>query len=801
MEFYSVIAIVLVIVAIIGLFGYLLFVLFLDSRRRAVQEDFTEEQVYFSVRVPRDNEYEIGNAEQMFAGLYSLFEKKRFSRLFKEQIAVSFEIVALKDKIKFYVVCPKKVAELVERQILGAYPSAEVIAGEDYNIYPENSFIEYSELRLDKDSHLPIVLHDKLGSDPLNLITGTLSKVNEGEALAIQYLISPADDKWRKVGRTTLNSIEKAQKDPENKSPSKLPQEVIQGIGDKISKIGFETTIRIISVAKSKEVAKLNLTNTQATFQQFNNPEANRFSKLKVGRIEGYLRDRSIVSDFINRIPPIWSEDSVLNTAELATIFHYPSKKVETPHIEWLMAKNAPADETVGSTGLWLGTSAFRGQEKDIAMGSIDDRRRHMYIIGQTGTGKSYFMQNLALQDINAGHGVCYIDPHGDGLDWLLERIPAHRAEDVIYWDPGDTEKPFGFNVLDNRDEKEKHFVANSFYKMIQKLFDPNNQGITGPLLERAMRSVLLTSMAKKGGTLIESMKCLLLDWDVINDLKQYTSDPFVKDYWEKEIPATPENRRGELMGYFTSKLDRFISNQLMRNMLGQAQSSFDLRSVMDNKKILFVNLSKGKIGAENSEFLGLILIPRILSAAMSRADTPLEQRVDFFLYVDEFQNFATDDFEDILSEARKYRLNLVVANQYIGQIKEEIKQAIIGNVGTKVTFRVGLDDAEYLEKEYAPVFNKNDLTNIENQNAYVKLMVNGKPSPPFSMRTTFKKFPKGDPAMRDLIIQISRNVYGRDKALVEEEIIRRMNPKKTGATGPTTGTPNPLNAPSNLNF
>lgn len=797
MDLYLIIAFIVFSFAVVGLFLYFIYIYFLDSQRRAAQENIVEDQVYFSVKIPRDNEYEIANAEQMFAGLYSLFEKKGFGEFFKEQIAVSFEIVALKDKIKFYVVCPSKVADLVERQILGAYPTAEVTATNDYNVYPENSYIEYAELRLDKDSHLPIVLHDKLTADPMNLITGAISKVGDGEALVIQYLVAPAEDKWRKAGRTVLKNIEKAAKDPENKSASSLPQETVQAITEKIAKIGFDTTIRVISVSRNKEIAKLNLSNVQATFQQFNSPEGNKFGKLKVGKIKGFLREKSIVNDFINRIPPLWSKPSVLNTAELATVFHYPSKKVETPHIEWLMAKKAPADETVASQGLWLGTSTFRGVERDIAMGSMDDRRRHMYIIGQTGTGKSYFMQNLALQDINAGHGLAYLDPHGDGIQWLLERIPAHRAEDVIYFDPGDFEKPFGFNVLDNHSEEDKHFVANSFYKMIQKLFDPNNQGITGPLLERAMRSVLLTSMAKKGGTLIEAMKCLLLDWDVINDLKQYTDDPFVRDYWEKEIPATPENRRGELMGYFTSKLDRFISNRLMRNMLGQSVSSFDLRDVMDNKKILLVNLSKGKIGAENSEFLGLLLIPRILSAAMSRVNIPVEERKDFFLYVDEFQNFATDDFSTILSEARKFRLNLVVANQYIGQMKEEIKNAVFGNVGTIVSFRVGLDDAEYLEGQFAPIFSKNDLSNIENQNAYIKLMVDGRYPQPFSIRTTFKKFPPGDPAMSDLIKQISRNVYGRDRVLVEEEILRRMNPKKNPSPAPNpTATQN-----GNFNF
>lgn len=787
-----VLIIILVLALMLLILGvYIGILTFLDSVRRSRQEEELEDQTILSVRVPKDNEYEIPNADQMFSGLYSIFQSKSLEKWFKGQPSISFEIVGFKEKIKFYVVCPTKIVNLVERQILGAYPSAEVSVTKDYNLYGENSHVEHLELRLNKESHLPIVLHDKLTSDPMNIITGSLSKVGEGEAVAIQYLISPVNDDWRKVGRSVIKNVEKSQRDSENKSGPNIPQEVIQGITDKIAKIGFDTTIRIISVAKDKDTAKSALSNVQAAFQQFNNPQMNKFSKLELTQYRGVLRNRSLVYDFINRIPPIWGDASVLNTAELATIFHYPSKKVETPFIEWLMAKKAPADETVASNGLWLGVASYRGQEKDVAMAKIEDRRRHMYIIGQTGTGKSKFMENMALQDINAGHGLCYIDPHGDGIDFLLQRIPAHRAEDVIYFNPGDFEKPFGFNILDHNSEEDKHFVVNAFYKMIQKLFDPNNQGITGPLLERAVRMTMLTAMAKKGTSMLEVMKCLLLDWDVINDLKQHINDPLILDYWEKEIPATPENRRGELMGYFTSKLDRFVSNTLMRNMIGQANSSFNIREAMDTKKILLINLAKGRIGAENSEFLGLLLIPRILSAAMSRSDTPEELRKDFFLYVDEFQNFATDDFAVILSEARKFRLNLIVANQYIGQMKDEVRNAVFGNVGSIVSFRVGLDDAEYLEGQFSPVFSKSDLTNIENQNAYIKLMVDGRYPPPFSIQTTFKQWPQGNPQMKDLIVQISRNVYGRDRTIVEEEIIRRVNStKKPAGSNPTQNMP-----------
>lgn len=401
------------------------------------------------------------------------FEKKPFGGIFSGQQVVSFEILALKDKIKFYVVCSKKVADLVEKQILGAYPTAEVLPSKDYNIFPEKGYVEYSELRLAKESYFPIVLFDKLNADPMNIITSTLAKVGDEEGIALQFLITPASDKWRNTGQSVLKNIEQAQKDPENKSASSLPQDVIQAISTKIAKIGFDTTIRIISVAQTKEIAKNNRLNVEAAFQQFNNPQGNSFAPIKLNFIKSFLRNRNLVYDFINRVPPIWGKDSVLNTAELATIFHFPNKKVETPYIEWLTAKKAPADETVQSQGLWLGTTSFRGQHKDVAMGNIDDRRRHLYIIGQTGTGKSYFMQNLALQDIYAGHGLCYIDPHGDSIEWLLERIPPHRIEDVIYWNPGDFDRPFGFNILDHRSEDEKHFIVNAFYKMIQKLFDP----------------------------------------------------------------------------------------------------------------------------------------------------------------------------------------------------------------------------------------------------------------------------------------------------------------------------------------
>ncbi|MCX8034897.1 MAG: hypothetical protein N3A71_01245 [Candidatus Dojkabacteria bacterium] len=761
-------------------FLYLVIVFILDDIRRDSYAKYTDDLTYFIVRVPKNNEYDISNAVQMYSSLHSLLENNKFSFIANPQKIISFEVVAFRQKIIFYVVCSSSIADSVEKQILGAYPKAEVLRSSDYNLFFDDCYVEFAELRLKKESYYPILTHekDRLVNDPMNVLTSTIAKLQDNESFAVQFLMTPANDSWAKEGRSLIKSVDKQMKDPENKSGPSIPQEVIQLITDKISKVGFDLTIRLISVSYDELNAKRILTTVKDSFGQFTNAQGNSFTEYKPkGWLKSYLRKKNIINDFINRIPPIWAKQSVLNVSELATVFHFPNKNVETPFIDWLLAKMAPAHESVHTKGVWLGVANFRGMTRDVCMGNIDDRRRHMYIIGQTGTGKSKFMDNLALQDINAGHGICFIDPHGEEVEWLLERIPPHRIEDVIYWDPGDFERPFGFNILENYSEEDKHAVVNSFYAMIQKLFDPNNQGITGPVLERAIRSTLLLAMSKPGTTLIEAMKCLLLDWNVINHLLQYATDPFVIDYWTKEVPSTPENRRGELLGYFTSKLDRFISNRVMRNMLGQSKSAFELRQVMDSGKILLINLSKGRIGKENSEFLGLLLVPKILRAAMTRVDIPQEKRKDFFLYVDEFQNFATDSFAEILSEARKFRLNLTVANQYTGQMRKEIRDAVFGNVGTIVAFRVGPDDAPYLEEVFSPTFDKNDLLNLPNQTAYIKLMVDGRYVDPFSIKTTFKKWPQGNPTIRDIAIQISRTMYGKDKAIVEEDILRRMNP------------------------
>ena len=399
-----------------------------------------------------------------------------------------------------------------------------------------------------------------------------------------------------------------------------------------------------------------------------------------------------------------------------------------------------------------------------------------MYIIGKTGTGKSEFLKQMIMQDIIAGEGVAVIDPHGDLIEDVLRLIPPKRAEDVILFDPSDLERPMGFNMLEAADEQQKHFVANSIIGLMYKLFDPNKTGIIGPRFEHAVRNAMLTVMYEKGSTFVEVVR-ILTDQNYVQELLPKVQDPIIKRYWTDQIAQTSDFHKSEVLDYIVSKFGRFVTNKMIRNIIGQSDSAFSFRKVMDEQKILLINLSKGKIGEENSNFLGLVLVPKILVAAMSRQDIPMDQRKNFFLYVDEFQNFATPDFAQILSEARKYRLNLIVANQFIGQMDEEIKNAIFGNVGTIASFRVGVTDANYLQHEFQPVFNENDLINIDRFNAYMRTLVGGEPVLPFSLDTT-KDISK-EKAMRndrvaELIRELSRLKYGKAVDVIEQEIAKR---------------------------
>ncbi|OGG25776.1 hypothetical protein A2960_05325 [Candidatus Gottesmanbacteria bacterium RIFCSPLOWO2_01_FULL_39_12b] len=429
----------------------------------------------------------------------------------------------------------------------------------------------------------------------------------------------------------------------------------------------------------------------------------------------------------------------------------------------------------IPQSGLFLGKSIYRGITKPVYM-ELDDRRRHVYIIGKTGVGKSVLLQEMIVQDIRKGRGMAVIDPHGDLIERILPLIPPERAEEVIYFDPSDSERPMGLNMLEAKTEEQKHFIVTSIIGLMYKLFDPQKTGIIGPRFEHAIRNAMLTVMVEPGSSFVEVVR-VLTDTAFVQELLPKVSDPIVKRYWTDQIAQTSDFHKSEVLDYIVSKFGRFVTNKLIRNIIGQSKSSFDFRKVMDEGKILLINLAKGKMGEENSNFLGLILVPKILVAAMSRVDTPEEKRRDFFLYVDEFQNFATPDFAQILSEARKFRLNLCVANQFIGQMDEEVKNAVFGNVGTLIAFRVGVTDANYLQHWYTPVFSESDLINVDVYNAYINTIVGNKPMSPFSvdMRKDLSQVKKMEnPKVAQAIIQLSRLKYGRPKELVEAEIVQR---------------------------
>lgn len=755
----------LVIVAlIVGVVAFLI-----RKKKIGSQEKNSLESSILEVRLPKENEVEIKAAEQLYTGLYDLAKVKGIDSIIKSPPHITFEIVAFPDSIRFYVVVPKKYRTMVEKQIHAVYTTAEVVDADEYNLFSVGTKVSYSELRLLGGEYKPIRTMDDLGNDPMASITNSMSKLVEGEAAAVQIMIRPTDGSWRKKGKGYVGRVRGNNSDPEKKRIN-VSDDVLSGIEQKCAKSGFYTVIRVVTVGNSSSMAKTHLDNIVSSFQQFNREGMGKIGKYKPSRF-----DKShFPKDFLYRIMPP-AKESVLNIDELSTLFHFPNKNIHTPSIHWLLSKRAPAGGEIPEDGdVWLGTSIYRNVSRPVSM-LMDDRRRHMYVVGKTGSGKSKFLNSMALQDIINGKGVAFLDPHGEEAEFILERIPPERAEDVIYFNPADIDRPLGFNMMEYFDENDKHRVVNSFIGLLYKMFDPHQQGIVGPRLERAVRNAMLTAMAEQGNTLIEVVR-LITDPKFVQQKLPLVQDDMVRRYWTDEIAQTSDFHKSEVLGYIVSKFDRFITNKLMRNIVGQSKSSFNLRHIMDEGKILIVNLSKGQVGEENAQFLGLLLIPKILSAAMSRADIPQDERKDFYLYVDEFQNFATEEFAQILSEARKYRLNLIVGNQYIAQIDPKIRDAVFGNVGSIVSFKVGVQDADYLQNEFYPVFTQNDLINLENINAYAKVLVKGEAPAPFSMATWYDLKNKYPPNLEvsKMITELSRLRYGRDKDIVEAEIRKR---------------------------
>ncbi len=766
--------VIFLVVSLLVIFGFLLFIgawIAFNFHKNRNREKRSLDSVLLQVAVPSGNEIKIDAMEQFFSSLNSL-KKGGWKQRFDIQPVVSFEIVARHEDIRFYIWTPKKLRDMLEKQVHGSYSNAEITEVEEYNIFPENGKVAYKSYQLKKANFYPIRSYKDLAVDPMAAITSAMAKMGPEEAAAIQVVVSPTQILWQSEGKKFISDTKKRESDPE-KAKFSTPAKTLEAVENKAGKPGFEVSVRIVVVSGSEDSAKAHLGNLGGAFEQFNG-ELNGLGGRKI------TRKASFMEDFLYRYQPIFNvrgnHPSVLSSEELATIFHFPNRQITTPHIFWIYSKTAPAPSEIATSGLYLGKSNYRGIERQVFIGN-EDRMRHMYIIGKTGTGKSELLKDMILQDIREGKGLCFMDPHGDAVEDILKLIPPERAEDVIYFNPGDNERPIGLNLLEAETEDQKHFVATAVINMMYKLFDPYKTGIVGPRFEHAVRNAMLTAMqAEPGSTFVEIMR-ILTDARYVQELLPRVTDPIVKRYWTDQIAQTSDFHKSEVLDYITSKFGRFVTNKLIRNIIGQSQSSFNLRQVMDTGKILLINLAKGDIGEENSNFLGLILVPRILMAAMSRSDVPQSERRDFYLYVDEFQNFATPDFAVILSEARKYRLGLCVANQFVGQVEEEVKNAIFGNVGTIMSFRIGVTDANYLTHEFTPVFAEDDLLNVERYHAYIRTIVNNETVPPFSLDTS-KDLTKikaaENPRVAEIIKEMSRLRYGRDARLVEAEITRR---------------------------
>ncbi|HLM84064.1 MAG TPA: type IV secretion system DNA-binding domain-containing protein [Candidatus Bathyarchaeia archaeon] len=757
---------------------------------------------------PKSEKELISVMEHLFASLGNIKEKASiWHRIIYGDAVVALEIAnpADNDEICFYVGAPKKFINIVERQIHSFYPKASIERVKDYNIFSPGSFTAASSLTLKDQHHFPIRTYQTLEADPLNNITNVLGKFDEKkEGAAIQLLMKPARGGWRYKGKQVAHKMQQGrqlsdvkrdtlvrqagrgflsvlrQKDSkqkdildQNKETIQLTpeeQEVVKKIEGKAGKAGFNLNIRLVASALHQPRAEEILSELENAFIQYENPGLNSFKVLRENR----LRPKNIAFDFIFRN---FREDQsfILSSEEMASVFHFPLFSTETPKIAWLKARTAAPPSNISTEGIILGFNDYRGVETVIRH-SEDDRRRHFYVVGQTGTGKSTMMEEMVKQDIKNGKGVCVVDPHGDLVDHILESIPKERAEDVIYFDPADMERPYGLNMLefDQTKPEQKTFVINEMINIFDKLYDLKQTG--GPMFEQYMRNAALLVMEHpdSGSTLMEIPR-VLADEEFRHLKLSHCTNPVVKNFWEKEAEkAGGEAALANMVPYITSKLTQFISNDMMRPIIAQEKSTIDFRQAMDTQQIILVNLSKGKIGEINANLLGMIIVGKILISALSRVDMPESERKDFYLYIDEFQNFTTDSIAQILSEARKYRLALVIAHQFIAQLKEEISKAVFGNVGSICAFRVGAEDAEYLQKQFEPVFDANDLMNVDNRNCFMKLLIASQVAPPFNMKT-YPPTP-GSKEIAEAVKELSKLKYGRNHDIVNEEIMKKSS-------------------------
>ena len=754
----------------------------------------------------------LSEAQTMYNIIASTAMKGFKTRLYGQR-HISFEIVASDGLVRYYAVVPAVLTETIKQAISAAYPAARLEEVEMENIFSQQGKMQGvigGEFELKKDFYYPIATYQESRRDAARALLDALSGVERGDGAAIQIMFRPAPENWTNKSNQKVESIRNGKskkssaagaldimealwKPPTygiNNSSADFPQltalenEKIQAIEDKTKYPGYEVLTRVITSSSTAAKSQAILQSIVSAFSLFDSPRYNGFKFNMTTDVD------ELITAYIFRFFPQSTNKNILNSVELSTIFHLPDQnsiptgKVERQRIRQVDGPTEPMRE-----GLLIGVNEFRGIEKQIRLG-INDRRRHTYIIGQTGMGKSKLLENLAYQDIMEGRGFCFIDPHGDSAEELLGMIPQSRMDDVIYFNPSDTENPLGFNIFEIESPEDMDFVISETNSMLKSLFDPGNTGVVGPRMENIVRNAALLLMSDPdGGTFMDIPK-VLVDPEFAKQKIKYLRNQRAIDFWTKEWPASQRsNDAGELVSWVVSKWAPFESG-LINNIIGQKKSAFNIREVMDNNKILLVNLSKGKLGEAAAKLLGMVFVMKFQAAAMSRADIPEDERKDFCLFVDEFQNFATDSFESILSEARKYRLNLILANQFTTQLKDSIKDAIFGNVPNKIVGRVGIDDAEILQKAFTPTFTAEDLTKTPNYNSITTVLVNGFPSAPFTMKL-LPPIGRSNSEIREGLRKYSASKYGRPRAIVEDEIRKRLsvNPTPKPAQRPMSPT------------
>lgn len=762
----------------------------------------------FSVKLPRyenvgkDKKEEerkmISMMEQFYSNFLSLEKGEGFLKKFfygSPRIALEIASEIGQGDISFYIAVPSEYEGSLNKYIQGVYSGAVVEkVPEDYTIFEPEGEVSSSYLTLRNTFFIPVNTYEELGRDPLEAVVNSVSGISPNEGAAVQIILKPLSFDLRKKGESVLEKIiedrkslkeavKQAQagflqklfreimetfssrkKEEEKEKKPKVDDTVIEKLREKIKKPGFSVNIRLVGVAREKQRAEEILRNLESSFAQF----ASGLNGFNVKRIKGRRGVKRMVYDFSFRDFKK-GQEVILNSAEITGAYHFPLSYIESPSIKWVKSKEAPPPSELKESGSPLiGEAVYRGEKKKVYIANKDDRRRHFYIIGQTGTGKTTLLREMIRQDIEKGEGVGVIDPHGDLIEDTLANIPSGRINDVVLFEPFDRERPCGLNMLEWNTPEQRDFAISEMITIFGQLFSAE---VLGPMFEYYMRNAMAVIAADKDnpGTLVELPR-MFTDNEFVESRLKRVADPVIRNFWLKEWRQTVGEARSNMLGYVVSKIGRFVIDETMRNIIGQQYSGFDLEDVMDNKKIFLANLSKGLTGEINSSLLGLVLVSKMQIAALRRARLKEEERQDFYLYVDEFQNFTTKSIATILSEARKYKLNLVIAHQYMPQLSEEIKDAVIGNVGTMACFRTGITDAEFLEKQFEPEFSKFDLGNIDNRQYIIRMMMDNKITSPFKVATL--KPEDGNREMVEKIKEISKLKHGKPKAIVEADIM-----------------------------